>query len=63
MNTSLDTDTVSYFMLVLKRYEEDESMPHFEEILNYFNLMQNGAKMEDTQLDLLLPIKEIIKQS
>jgi len=50
-------------MLVLKRYEEDESMPHFEEILNYFNLMQNGAKMEDTQLDLLLPIKEIIKQS
>lgn len=40
------------------RYEEAEG-PYFEEILNYYNLMNHGAKMEDTQLDLLLPIKEI----
>jgi len=43
------------------RYEQAEGMPHFEEVLNYFNLMQNGAKMEDTQLDLLFPIQEIVK--
>jgi len=42
-----------------ERYEEDESMPHFEEVLNYYYLMNNGAKMEDTQLDLLFPIREI----
>lgn len=41
-----------------KKYEEAEG-PCFEEVLNYYNLMENGAKMEDTQLDLLLPIKEI----
>jgi len=41
-----------------ERYEEAEGMPHFEEVLNYFYFMQNGAKMEDTQLDLLFPIKE-----
>jgi len=40
-----------------EKYEEDDGRPHFEEILNYYNLMQNGAPMEDTQLDLLLPIK------
>jgi len=45
-----------------QRYEEAEGMPHFEEVLNYPILMQNGAKMEDTQLDLLFPIKEIMKQ-
>lgn len=28
----------------------------FEEVLNYYNMMLNGAKMEDTQFDLLLPI-------
>ena len=42
------------------RYEEAGG-PCFEEILNYYNLMNNGAKMEDTQIDLLLPVKEIIK--
>ncbi|MBE7724579.1 MAG: MerR family transcriptional regulator [Enterocloster citroniae] len=42
------------------RYEEADG-PCFEEILNYYNLMNNGAKMEDTQIDLLLPIKEMIK--
>lgn len=41
-----------------EKYEEADG-PCFEEILNYYNLMQKGAKMEDTQLDLLLPIKEI----
>lgn len=40
-----------------EKYESDNGRPCFEEILNYYNLMQNGAKMEDTQLDLLLPIK------
>lgn len=40
-----------------EKYEADDGRPCFEEILNYYNLMQNGAKMEDTQLDLLLPIK------
>jgi DNA-binding transcriptional MerR regulator/DNA gyrase inhibitor GyrI len=40
-----------------EKYEEAEGRPCFEEVLNYYNLMQAGAKMEDTQLDLLLPIK------
>jgi len=40
-----------------EKYEQAEGVPHFEEVLNYFYLMQNGAKMEDTQLDLLFPIK------
>lgn len=39
-----------------EKYEEADG-PCFEEVLNYYNLMQEGAKMEDTQLDLLLPIK------
>ncbi|GAB6110025.1 MerR family transcriptional regulator [Fusibacter bizertensis] len=30
----------------------------FEETLNFYNYIQNGAKMEDLQLDLLFPIKE-----
>lgn len=42
-----------------EKYEQADGRPCFEEVLNYYNLMQNGAKMEDTQLDLLLPIKEI----
>lgn len=42
------------------KYEEAEGQC-FEEVLNYYNLMNNGAKMEDTQLDLLLPIKEITR--
>lgn len=29
----------------------------FEETLNYYNYIRNGAKMEDMQLDLLFPIK------
>lgn len=40
-----------------EKYEADDGRPCFEEVLNYYNMMQNGAKMEDTQLDLLLPIK------
>ena len=43
-----------------ERYEEAGG-PCFEEILNYYNLMNNGAKMEDTQIELLLPIKEKTK--
>ena len=43
-----------------ERYEEAGG-PCFEEILNYYNLINNGAKMEDTQMDLLLPIKEVTK--
>jgi len=42
------------------KYEEEVGRPCFEEVLNYYNLMNNGAKMEDTQLDLLLPIKAIV---
>ena len=30
----------------------------FEETLNFYNYIQNGAKMEDLQLDLLFPIRE-----
>jgi len=41
-----------------EKYDEDTGRPCLEEILNYCHLMQNSAKMEDTQLDLLLPIKE-----
>ena len=41
-----------------ERYEEAEGVPHFEEILNFYPFMQNNARMEDTQLDLLFPIKE-----
>ena len=40
-----------------EKYEYDDGRPCFEEALNYYNLMNNGAKMEDTQLDLLLPMK------
>lgn len=39
------------------RYEK-RGGPCLEEILNYRNMMQKGAQMEDTQLDLLLPVKE-----
>lgn len=39
-----------------EKYEQAEG-PCFEETLNYYNMMNNGAKMEDTQLDLLLPIR------
>lgn len=31
----------------------------FEETLNFYNYIQKGGKMEDLQLDLLFPIKEI----
>jgi len=39
------------------KYEVNDELPHFEEVLNYYNLMQDGAKMEDTQLDLLMPVR------
>lgn len=39
-----------------EKYEYADG-PCFEEVLNYYNMMLNGAKMEDTQFDLLLPIK------
>jgi len=42
------------------KYEIDEGRPCFEEMLNYYNLMQNGAQMDNTQIDLLLPIKKEI---
>ena len=41
-----------------EKFEADDGRPCFEEVLNYYNMMQKGAKMEDTQFDLLLPIKE-----
>jgi len=53
-----DWDLLEEWVKASERYEEVDGMPHFEEVLNYFYLMQNGAKMEDTQLDLLFPIKE-----
>jgi len=43
------------------KYEEAEGRPYFEEVLNYYNLMMGGANMDDTQLDLLLPIRERTK--
>ena len=39
------------------KYEIDDERPFLEEMLNYYNLLQNGAQMDDTQIDLLLPIK------
>ena len=56
-----DWDLLDEWVKASEKYEEAEGTPHFEEVLNYFNLMQNGAKMEDTQLDLLFPIKERAK--
>jgi len=53
-----DWNLLEEWVKASERYEEAEGVPHFEEVLNYFYLMQNGAKMEDTQLDLLFPIKE-----
>jgi len=43
------------------RYEEAKGVPYFEEMLNFYTFMQNGANMDDTQLDLLFPIKERAK--
>ena len=41
-----------------EKYEYAEGQPCFEEKLNYYTSMQNGAPhMDDVQLDLLLPIK------
>ena len=45
-----------------EKYVYAEGYPCFEEMLNYYNLMNNGAKMDDTQLDLLLPIKPRAEQ-
>lgn len=39
-----------------EKYEYGDG-PCFEEVLNYGNSVQNGADMDDIQLDLLLPIK------
>jgi len=57
-NFAQDWNLLEEWVKSSERYEVDEGKPHFEEVLNYFNLMQDGAKMEDTQLDLLFPIKE-----
>jgi len=57
----MDWNLLDDWVKASERYEEDEGIPHFEEVLNYFYLMNNGAKMEDTQLDLLFPIREIKK--
>ncbi len=42
------------------RWESKETVAGqgFEETLNFYNYIKNGAKMEDMQLDLLFPIKE-----
>lgn len=53
-----DWNLLTEWVNASERYVEAEGLPYFEEVLNYYNLMQAGAKMEDTQLDLLLPIKE-----
>ena len=42
------------------KYERDNG-PYFEEMLNYYNLVNAGDNMEDLQFDLLLPIKERAK--
>ena len=42
-----------------EKYEIDKERPFLEEMLNYYNLLQGGAHMDDTQIDLLLPIKAI----
>jgi len=53
-----DWDLLAKWVESSEKYEEAGEMPHFEETLNYYNLMQNGAQMEETQLDLLFPIKK-----
>lgn len=52
-----DWRLLSEWVAASERYEETNE-PHFEEVLNYAPYMRNGAKMEDCQLDLLLPIRE-----
>ena len=42
-----------------EKYDEDDDRPCFEEALNYFR----NVKMEDMQLDLLLPIKPKTEES
>ena len=56
-NFQADWRLLTEWAKVSEKYEADDGRPCFEEVLNYYHLMQNGAKMEDTQLDLLLPIK------
>lgn len=51
-----DWNLLAEWVQTSEKYEEADG-PCFEEVLNYYNLMQEGAKMEDTQLDLLLPVK------
>lgn len=55
-----DWNLLQEWVSASEKYEEAGG-PCFEEVLNYYNLMNNGAKMEDTQIDLLLPIKEMSK--
>ena len=57
-NFAQDWRLLTEWVKASDKYEEADGLPYFEEVLNYYNLMQNGAKMEDTQLDLLLPIRE-----
>ena len=57
-NFQQDWSLLQEWVRTSEKYEMGEG-PCFEEILNYYNLMNNGAKMEDTQIDLLLPIKKI----
>jgi len=42
-----------------EKYEEDIGRPYFEEVLNYYNLMSSGADMDATQIDLLLPVRDV----
>ena len=55
-NFQQDWTLLQEWVRTSEKYTEADG-PCFEEVLNYYNLMQNGANMEDTQLDLLLPIK------
>ncbi|WP_099205778.1 effector binding domain-containing protein [Scatolibacter rhodanostii] len=57
-NFQQDWSLLQEWVKASEKYEISEGQPCFEEVLNYYNMMQDGAKMEDTQFDLLLPIKE-----
>jgi len=52
-----DWNLLTEWVNASEKYEKSQG-PYFEEFLNYYNFMQEGARMEDLQLDLLLPIKK-----
>ena len=56
-NFQRDWQLLTDWAVTNEKYEYEANRPCFEEILNYYNLMRGGANMDDTQIDLLLPIK------